>query len=296
MIDLHMHTTASDGQYSPVEVLKKCEEAGLSLISLTDHLTTEAYHLLKTPDIRSLFSGKILTGCEFMTQYKGQRMEILGYGIDVDAAENYLTPWKVFLKPDSKQTEKLIQSYLQRGIPFDPDYIRKQCTDGVWFTTALWKAYNERPEFRNLYFNPQSSESGAKFARFECADYRSPFFIDRSETYPNAKEICQKIHEFGGLAFIAHPLSYSPGITDELESLIEWAQPDGLEVWYPTFSEDERESLLSLCQKHHLLFSGGSDFHNDRRLEQGNIIGMPQLADIFPTESILKWVKTKNTI
>ena len=90
MIDLHIHTTNSDGSYKPEEILEKCEELGLEYISITDHDTCRSYNDLKKLDISKIYSGKIITGCEITTTYKGRTIEILGYEIDTNIINEWM--------------------------------------------------------------------------------------------------------------------------------------------------------------------------------------------------------------
>ena len=82
MIDLHMHTTYSDGTESCETVLKKCQEKNLNYISITDHNTSLAYEELERIDIPNLYKGKIIPGIELNTKVLGIPIEILGYGIN----------------------------------------------------------------------------------------------------------------------------------------------------------------------------------------------------------------------
>ena len=92
MIDLHIHSTYSDGSYSVVELLKEAEKKKIEIISITDHDNVGAYEELRNLDVKRYFSGKIIPGCEFkcvFTKY-GLPIEILGYGFDVSAIEEFL--------------------------------------------------------------------------------------------------------------------------------------------------------------------------------------------------------------
>ncbi len=292
MIDLHMHTVCSDGQYSPAEVLKKCQEAQLDLISITDHFSIAAYDEIKVPEIRALFSGKILVGCEFPAQFKGQTVEVLGYGFDPEDAREYLSQYPSLRDLGIEEKENQLRQYKGRGFITEKALTRENYPTNV----ILWEELNRHPENRARYLNPQSAESSQNFFRKEMGDYRSPFFFDSSRHFPPVEEVVKFIRSAGGIAILAHPLTYSDAICEELEELIENAKPDGLEVWYAPYEEKQRQRLTDLCQKYNLIFSGGSDFHNDRRIAWGNIIGMPQFDSIFPTETILKWVQNYKLI
>lgn len=287
MIDLHMHTTCSDGQYSPAEVLKKCEEAHLDLISITDHFSVAAYDEINAPEVRALFSGKILTGCEFPAQFKGQTVEVLGYGFDPEDVREYLSQYPSMEEMAIEEKEHKLRQYAGRGFITSMELTAENYPTSI----SLWEEFNRHPENRARYLNPQSAESHQNFFRKEMGDYRSPFFVDSSWHFPPVEEVVKFIRSVGAIAILAHPLTYSDSVCEELEELIETAKPNGLEVWYAPYNEEQRQRLMVLCKKYDLIFGGGSDFHNDRRLAWGNIIGLPQLADIYPTQTILEWVQ-----
>lgn len=90
MIDLHTHTKHSDGSSSTEELLKAAEQQGLSTLSITDHNTIAAYNDLKDYGTRTLFKGKIITGVEITTTYKGEVIEVLGYNFDIKKMQELL--------------------------------------------------------------------------------------------------------------------------------------------------------------------------------------------------------------
>ena len=84
MIDLHIHTTFSDGSDEPEVILRKAEQLGLRYISITDHDSLGAYENLNDNSISRYFSGNIIPGCEFSVVHNKMPIEVLGYGIDFD--------------------------------------------------------------------------------------------------------------------------------------------------------------------------------------------------------------------
>ena len=91
MIDLHIHTTYSDGADSLIEVLKKAEMNKLEYISITDHDNCNAYKELKSLDIKEYYNGTIIPGIEIKCGYNGRLIEILGYNknADIERVLNY---------------------------------------------------------------------------------------------------------------------------------------------------------------------------------------------------------------
>ena len=89
MIDIHTHTTYSDGSSSVEEILKEANSANINIFSITDHNTIDAYDEVKK--LRYLFSGNIISGVEITTTYKGETIEVLGYGFDLDKMKKLLS-------------------------------------------------------------------------------------------------------------------------------------------------------------------------------------------------------------
>ena len=98
MVDLHLHTTYSDGADSLIEVLKKAEKFKLEYISITDHDTCEGYNELKKMDIKKYFTGKIISGVEIKCAYKKRLIEILGYNVETGIKVKFEKQEKQFNK------------------------------------------------------------------------------------------------------------------------------------------------------------------------------------------------------
>ena len=90
MIDLHCHTTNSDGTYTTTELLKKAEEKGITLLSITDHDTTKAHYDIDNININEYYSGKIITGIEINCVFDNVKIELLGYGFDKEPVQEWL--------------------------------------------------------------------------------------------------------------------------------------------------------------------------------------------------------------
>ena len=88
MIDLHMHTTYSDGTENCETVLKKCQQKNLDYISITDHNTALVYKELENKNVKDFYNGKIIPGIELNTKVLNIPIEILGYGIDYAKMNN----------------------------------------------------------------------------------------------------------------------------------------------------------------------------------------------------------------
>ena len=90
MIDLHMHTTYSDGTDTVKELLEKAESLGLEVISITDHNNCNAYFEMEKFNVKEIYKGDVLVGCEFTTSFDNRLIEVLGYGFDYKSVNKYL--------------------------------------------------------------------------------------------------------------------------------------------------------------------------------------------------------------
>ena len=90
MIDIHTHTKYSDGSSTVKELLEEAQIKELTLLSITDHNTIDAYRELSDPETRNLFKGKIIPGIEITTTYNKEIIEILGYGFDLNKMNQFL--------------------------------------------------------------------------------------------------------------------------------------------------------------------------------------------------------------
>lgn len=306
MIDLHMHTIYSDGAESVAELLQNCERLGLSHISITDHNDIRAYQDLKDPKIRSLFSGKILPGCEFSAQYKGQAIEIIGYGIQPIAAGNFLSTAYIATETQKKmQQEQMIETYRKEGFTFDEAQVRENFRSGLHPLTgkpckdprtAFWLELNRYPENQARYYDADSCRNYKTFMRKEFANIKSPYFFSMERLLPSAETVIFAIKNMRGKAIIAHPGGYNQPIYEMMEELLLEAKPHGLEAWYSIHTPAQKKELTALCKKHGLIFSGGSDYHGKWREAQGNVLGMPELCGLLPEREILEWVEKMNLI
>ena len=116
MIDLHIHTTYSDGADTLVEVLKKAEKLKLDYISITDHDNCYVYDELKRMDVSKYYTGNIIPGIEIKCSYKGRLIEVLGYKIDTDEMSEWV---KEFYKDKTKSILRLFCIILEKAAKSD---------------------------------------------------------------------------------------------------------------------------------------------------------------------------------
>lgn len=266
MIDLHTHTNHSDGSKTTKELLYEAEKLGLTHLSITDHNTISAYNDLKDYTTRIIFHGKIITGIEITTTYKGETIEILGYNFDLNKMQEFLN--KNVLSFEQKQIKefKLIKNRYQKiGVIFDEKNIKfnpKLESSRIAFVKEI-KKYKENNKF---FLYEESLKTDTGFTRNEVYNPKSPLYVDETSLFPSLEKTIKMIHESNGLAFLAHTYAYSKNISKELLNIIKNYDLDGLECFYTTFTKEQSNYLLKLCQERNMYISGGSDFHGKRKI------------------------------
>ena len=265
MIDLHIHTTYSDGSKSPIEILREAEKLGLEVIAITDHDSILAYKELSKIDIKKYYSGKVISGVEFTTTFDGYTVEILGYGCNYKIINKVLK--KIynprFLKKQQKdmysQMKKIIESH---DLTFDFKD-KKHCES--------FKAYyNELRSHKKNFDKVQNGilDSFKYFLRKGCANPNSDFFVNKSNFYLKFEDIIDIIHRAGGKAFLAHPYIYRfPDTIKKLNKIFNNTKLDGIECYYHSFDKEQTKNLIHFAKEKNLLISGGSDYHGDLRPE-----------------------------
>lgn len=214
MVDMHTHTTYSDGTYTPEELLKEAQRKGLTVISIADHNTVNAYDDLKNGDIRSNFKGMIIPGVEITTSYHGETIEVLGYGFDLAMMqdllkENVLT----FEQKQIKECDLIKKTYQKKGIIFDEKNINfnpKKESSREAFLLEI-----KRHRANDCFFLENSSKQTVSlFTRNEVYNPKSPLYVDETSMFPSLEQTIAMIHKSGGYAFLAHTFAYSPNIAD----------------------------------------------------------------------------------
>lgn len=260
MVDLHLHTNYSDGTDSVTELLEKAENNNLEVISITDHNSVSAYYELeKHPEIRNKFSGQIVVGSEIKAIFDNINIEILAYGIDYK---------KLNIKEENKAKVQndILKHYIKVATEYNiiVDKTIKVDITNPNKTYACWVFCDEILKYKE---NEKILRQFGKIDRFTFyklheSNPNSPFYYDTSMYYDECQVLVDKIHNAGGLAFLAHGLIYP--FTDKwysIEKILKTTNIDGLECIYPLFNEEDKYHMINLCKKYNKYISGGSDYH-----------------------------------
>lgn len=250
-VDLHVHSTCSDGTYSPSELVQYAAQKGLKAFALTDHDTTEG--IPEAVEIGRRLGVKVIPGIELSTNYWGKDIHIVGLGIDI---EDYYfqDELKRFQNSRDIRNLKMITKLQEAGIEISYDTMMAAFSDAVW-TRAHFARYL-------LDHNYVRSMSEA-FDRY-LGDY-APCFVPREKVTPF--QAIRLIHQGKGVAVLAHPLLYHLSDTnlEKLVTELKHAGLDALEAIYSANKWVDETNMTHLAKRHRLKISGGSDFHGSNK-------------------------------
>jgi predicted metal-dependent phosphoesterase TrpH len=253
-IDLHIHTTASDGTMSPAEVVRYAKAKGLRTIAITDHDTVEGI-------TEGLQEGRklgleVIPGVEVSVDFAKGTMHLLGYYIDHTSAE-LLEKLAIVQQARVERNLKMIEKLRGLGIDIDLSEIREAPEDGQI----------GRPHFAyTLVQKGHAQNIQDAFERYLRKG--GPAYVEKFKFSP--QEAMSTIHKAGGVAVLAHPFTMNQLQQKDLEDALVKLKAqglDGIEAYYPEHSEGQTKVYRTLAKKHGLLLTGGSDFHGFNRDE-----------------------------
>ncbi|MBB3067175.1 hypothetical protein FHS14_000145 [Paenibacillus baekrokdamisoli] len=250
-VDLHTHTTASDGVQQPWENVRMAKEAGLAAIAITDHDTIDG--IAEAMEAGAQFGIIVVPGVEISTVANGQDIHILGYYTDWKN-EQWRKKLQSLLDTRERRNEMIIEKLQQLGIPITMEEVleeaRRQGKDGGTIG---------RPHIASVLIAKtivaSMQEAFDQFLSTEGAAYANP-----PRLHPF--EAIDWIREAGGTSVIAHPGLYKD---DALVEAIIQNGVDGIEVYHSDHTREDEAKYERLAQQHGLIVTGGSDFHGERQ-------------------------------
>jgi len=260
MIDLHIHTTSSDGSDEPETILREAEKLGLRYISITDHDSLSAYDKLSGGSIARYYKGSVIPGCEFSVVHNKMPIEVLGYGIDFEVIHaTGLVSEERFLERENQYIGKMKDICRNLNIKMTESLSIKS---GKAFATHVIHADLRNYPENERFFPKEIWTNVNAFYRTCINNEDSPFFLNQTKDYPTVEEIASLIKKAGGISFLAHLYGYFTTDHDEfLDSVVSLNALDGIECYHSLHDLDKTKHLLSYCKAHGLYASGGSDYH-----------------------------------
>jgi 3',5'-nucleoside bisphosphate phosphatase len=250
-IDLHAHSTASDGSLAPRELIAYACRKKAAALALTDHDTLEGLE-------EALQAGKesgleVIPGLEISAECNRGTMHILGYYIDRTHSGLNLD-LNILQEARKNRNPRIIGKLQALGFPVSYEELDSQVTGQIG-----------RPHIAKLLLQ-KGLVSSLDEAFQKYLTKGAPAYVDKYR-FPPAKAI-DMIHRAGGIAVLAHPFSLNCPSLKDLYDLVRELKDcglEGMEVLYPKHTEEQTRDYFSLVKELKLLYTGGSDFHGNNK-------------------------------
>ncbi len=250
-IDLHCHSTKSDGTLTPTQLVELALKKHLSAIALTDHDNVsgieEAVNAAKSTDL------EVVPGIEFSTEYNGIDVHIVGLYFDWQDP-TFREQCEEFVNERVNRNKKMAALLCKAG--FDMPYEK---IEAAFPGSVLTRAHFGRYMKEHGYVK-EISEAFEKYIGEDC-----PYFVPREKISPEKAIAFTK--KFHGFAILAHPFQYNLGDEglDTLVQCLKAAGLGGIEAYYNNHTKEQTQKIIALAEKYDLLLSGGSDFHGSNK-------------------------------
>lgn len=259
LIDLHAHSTASDGVLSPQELVRLAKDSGISVLAVTDHDTLEGLPMAMAEAAR--VGLQVVAGVEITAHVGDLEVHILGHFIDPD--DNRLAEFLASSRTDRiERARRMVEKLWALGLPLDMNEVLSLASG-----PSVGRPHVAQAMIRRGYVTSLKEA----FDRYLTPG--KPGYVERSRI--PASEVIHAIKEADGVPSLAHPRQY--GRDEIIPSLVQQGLM-GLEVYHP---EHDTESLFRyerVCLEYGLLAVGGSDYHGTEGLRSMGL-GRPALPE-----------------
>jgi hypothetical protein len=254
LIDLHVHSSASDGTYAPAEVVRLAKEGGLRALALTDHDTIDG--LAEAVAAGPRYGVEVIPGVEVSARFPGGSMHILGLGLNFP--NGHLNERLAVLKrARAERNPQIIAKLNALGIKITLKQVEKLSGQGQMGRPHIARALMEAGYVRSI------QEAFDLYLRYDGQAYVPKF------RFPPAEAIAM-IREVQGVPVLAHPFTLNLGSAAALKNTLEELMALGLagvEAIYSDHTPEQEALYLRLAGELGLLVTGGSDFHGDNKPE-----------------------------
>ena len=247
IVDLHTHTTESDGTFTPEELILEAKRVGLSAIAITDHDSISG--IKKAAPVAIENDIELIPGVELSTDYNGKEVHVVGLFIDIEN-EHFLSKIKEFKDNRDNRNAIMVENLQKEGFAITMEELTAENPDCVITRANMARFLYEHGMI------PTIQTAFEKYIGDDCKCYVNRFKI-------TPMDAVRLIKSAGGTAILAHPLLYHMGdatlqkLIDEMKE----AGLDGMEAIYCTHTPSEERQMKKLAEENGLLISGGSDFH-----------------------------------
>ncbi|MDO4489722.1 MAG: PHP domain-containing protein [Lachnospiraceae bacterium] len=253
LIDLHVHSSCSDGTCTPEQVVQLAVAAGLKAIALTDHDTAAGVERACAA-ARETGSGLlVIPGIELSAQWQNQEIHILGLNLD-PTHPDLLSYQEEFLREREERNRRMAEKITAVGCSITVEEVKQR------FPGAILG----RPHYARVMMEKGFVKSIQAAFNGYLGD-RGPCFVSRRRIA--ATDALKLILSCGGHPVLAHPLQYGFS-RDRLESFVDYLKNNGLqgmECLYSAYNASESAKLTDMARRHGLFITGGTDFHGENK-------------------------------
>ena len=244
MIDLHSHTHASDGTFSPAELIAEARRAGVRVLAMTDHDTLSGYD--QALPLAREAGVELVCGIELSTKLHGHSVHLLGYFLE-DGGLAEFRAWTLEMQASRRDRNiRLVARLRELGLDITLEEAE-----------ARGRGMTGRPHFARLLLE-KGYVATLQQAFDEYLDESAKGYVYRDE--PRFAEGVGRIRQAGGIASLAHPVRLKGDVAETLPEMCA-AGLNALEAYHSDHGLAETEQYLELARSHGLLVTGGSDFH-----------------------------------
>lgn len=249
MIDMHVHTNHSDGEYSPKEVLQMAKDIGITHMAITDHDTISG--LKEAHQYADSFGIRLLNGVELASgEYRSMHILCLGFKYPNDTLQTVLDRWL----NGRKERAYRICDYLLRvhSIDISIDEVKTVCSGEAISRVHFAQVLKSRGYVNTIQ---EAFEKYLDTKEFQSVDSHKP----------TTERILDVIKQSGGMSVLAHPssLKLDDATFDSLICRLKTLGLNGLECYYSKHDKAMTEKYIAVAKKYNLLITGGSDFHGE---------------------------------
>jgi len=252
-VDLHIHTTFSDGSCTLQKIMEFADAKGLKAISITDHDCTDAYPLAL--EMGEEMGIEVIPGVELSSEIQGTDIHILGYYVDFNNPE-FIKKLSEMKAARFERAQKIVSNLNKQGIDLRFETVLDIAGEGAIGRPHIAAAMLKE----ELVYSFREA-----FDKF--IGYDSPAYVEKLKMSP--KEVFDLIKAADGIPVLAHP-----GVTCVDERIAEFIRDglQGIEVYHTEHPGAAERHYLKICKKNNLAFTGGSDFHssNHNKFELGS--------------------------
>jgi len=249
-VDLHVHSTVSDGKYSPKDIIEKAAALGLKVISLTDHDSVDG--IFPANAAAETYPDLILIpGVEISTDTSDGEVHILGYFIDYNS-NTLKAALERFRNSRIGRAKGMIARLADLGITIDWERVLELAGEGSIGRPHIARAMQEKGYISSF------EEAFDKYI-----GYGKPAYVERDKMTPS--EAVELVLKSEGLPVLAHP--FTTGNAEKTAGELKQAGLAGIEAYYKDNTPEQTAMMLEMAERYGLLATGGSDFHG---IEHGN--------------------------